>query len=424
MNFLYALSQLPSVDHFFVDIVDELDDRKNMAFIMPPQIDSYEIESLIRQKMLDRGLNVENVFLPDLKEKISPISQIASIFSINWVHKNCPMTVENLLLSSGLPDCMIFIGFSKLKYEDKILWIEFLNNWNNVTLSSTHRYIIQKPSLCFIISGYDELSGEIDAHPQLSSRYWFGIPSALEIRLLCRFSNNFTNHGNGKARWLEYMIPSLVGSDVFLVELIQEVLFSDNDDIIDFFSQDAVKKSWTKNNLSKWGLDSFFAAIKKDKGHKNDIRLYYELIARGVLCRTLEYGTEIHASALAAINDKEQIISRIWRGQLSLLLPMVDNIRLFICDLLTERYGEGWPLYFPPKEAEELELVKANPRACQLGHLYYTMQNYQQFAAEREYLVLMRAAKNVRNELAHYRPIEYSDYSLLFSEARKHGIKV
>jgi hypothetical protein len=120
----------------------------------------------------------------------------------------------------------------------------------------------------------------------------------------------------------------------------------------------------------------------------------------------------------------QQIEKRMWRGQVSMLLPAVDTIRLYICDRLTDNYGLDWPLSFPPKEPEELQRVKNNPRASQLGHLLHTIQYHRQFAEERKYIPLVKRAKEIRNELAHYRPINYTDYQMLAWEASKFGLNV
>src|SRR5690554_1954809 len=106
----------------------------------------------------------------------------------------------------------------------------------------------------------------------------------------------------------------------------------------------------------------------------------------------------------------EQILNKIWQGQLSLLLPLVDMVRVAVCDRLTDQYGQVWPFWAAPRESEEREQVKENPRACQLGHLECILIKRPAFSTESEWLAMIKTARHIRNELAHYRPVKYEDY--------------
>ncbi len=424
MSLQSMMIKLPGIDQFIADIIDDCYDRKSVVVVVPPQLDVYEIEYLIREKISEQGLNFKEAILPELPMGEQPAAQLGIRFSVKWVSQNCPMTVKNLLASSGLPECILLCGFTMIGNENKALWLDFLNSWNKVSLSAGTRGIQQKPAICLVLAGTDIVTSSLDSVPQLSIRHWFGFPSALEIRLLCRFSEVYSRGQKEKARWREYLLPSLVQSDVYLADKLWNTVIKPVNEIVDFLSQDASMKRWDKELLLKWGLNNFLRNNERETDISRILAFYPDLFANGVLCCTLEYGTEVHSSALAAIEKYDQIKNRMWRGQLPLLLPMVDNIRLFICDHLTERQGGGWPLFFPPKEAEEVELVKSNPRACQLGHLYHAIQNHPQFIDEKKFIPLISITKKIRNELAHYRPVNFSDYQKMVTEAKKLGLYI
>ena len=119
----------------------------------------------------------------------------------------------------------------------------------------------------------------------------------------------------------------------------------------------------------------------------------------------------------------------LWRGQSELLLPIVNEIRLRVCQDLTETYGSDWPVkWVPPHFEHDIEEVSRSPLGAELSHVNYLIQNlgirnhrhdlYQKrFLGD---LVLM--AKTVRNEIAHYNPVSCQDFARLCHERNKAGI--
>ena len=419
MRLQELLIQLPAIELYVENIIEDLLDKKTVIVAIPPQYDVSDMEYLLRGKIRERRLHAEEVLLPELPDGELPAAQIGARFSVDWVSANCPRTVENLLVSSGLPECILLSGFFQLPEKKKGLWLDFLNTWSRAPLSGSSRGIQQKPALCLVA---DMASIPMNSTPQLSIRRWFGFPSALEVMLLCRYGEGPGGGQRERARWREYLLPSLVESDVALAEKMWDIVFKPVDEIIAFLAEDAREKGWSKNALLDWGIDPFITANRRDMDISRIQSVYPKLLANGVLCRTLEYGTGVHISALAALQLDDRIKKRIWRGQLSLLLSMVDNIRLFLCDILTEKHGAGWPLFFPPSDPEELEQVKFNPRACQLGHIHYSIHNYPHFLEEKKYLTLIQTTRKIRNELAHYRTVNYSEYKGMVLEAKKYGL--
>ena len=54
--------------------------------------------------------------------------------------------------------------------------------------------------------------------------------------------------------------------------------------------------------------------------------------------------------------------------------------------------------------------------ACQLGYLKHLLMKCGEMNREKTLLPLVSQAGEVRNELAHYRPVEYSQYERLLKE--------
>jgi hypothetical protein len=125
---------------------------------------------------------------------------------------------------------------------------------------------------------------------------------------------------------------------------------------------------------------------------------------------------------LCRIDQFQTVKHRMWRGQATLLLPFLDDLRLSACRHLTRTYGQQWPLRWQrPESSEELEAVANDPLACQYGHLVNLLGTCRAFYSERGWLPVLAHARWVRNELAHNRPIGFGEYHGLFIEARRIG---
>jgi hypothetical protein len=147
----------------------------------------------------------------------------------------------------------------------------------------------------------------------------------------------------------------------------------------------------------------------------------HSLWAKGALCWTPEYGLELHPSALVLLEKVEAIRHRLWRGQASLLLPIIDTIRIVVCEYLTQRYRKDWPLcWHTPESPEETSALRENALACQWGYLEWLLGNCEHFARERDRLLpLARRMKHMRNELAHYRRVTLSDFEGIRGEVNR-----
>lgn len=152
---------------------------------------------------------------------------------------------------------------------------------------------------------------------------------------------------------------------------------------------------------------------------------FWQPWARGGLTYTPEHGLEVHPALLAYSGHTAEVEKRLWRGQAELLLPMLNEIRLRICTHLTEAYGSDWPFKWEePAGAYELEQVKATPLAAELGyifHLFVVAGKGHPLNTNSHLSNLVRDAKNVRNQVAHYKPVGYRDFERLCKERNRVG---
>jgi hypothetical protein len=418
------VAKLPGVDLFLSGIIGDCYNNKAVLVVIPPIVDISEIESLLLEKSYEAGMKGEALNIYDVQDIDMPVCAVCQRLGIDFLVNNKAMTIGNILTTEKIPECLFLFGLYDVDDDLKSKWFDFFNNWNKAVVPTKSNQVSQKPAICMFVKGPDLLNATIAETPQLEVRYWHGVPSALEVRLYCRLIGEYNYNQNFRAKWQEFMIPALAINDLTLVEELWDVVLSSFDDIKNYFSGDAQKRGWSKEQLKKWDIESYMNSEKNGLQFTKIRNDYACLLANGIVNTTLEYGVDIHSSALAAIEEYELLIKRLWRGQISLILPIIDSIRLYLCDIFTEEHGEGWPLFFPPGDPEEVEQVKTNPRACQLGHLCHTMQNDQRFYRQRKFLTLAKKARHIRNELSHYRAISFSEFRLLMNEVSKLSIRV
>lgn len=178
---------------------------------------------------------------------------------------------------------------------------------------------------------------------------------------------------------------------------------------MDTLKEYAAHRGWTRALLQQCQRQ-FRSNFRRGGGLEvpRDLR---SLWADGIVYFTPEFGLEFNTAAMAALGYRQEIRHRSWRGQVGLVLPMLDRVRLAVCAHLTETYGPGWPLLITPESEQEASAMSADPFACQLGHLDLLLHRSRTLAWEDRWIPLIREARGLRNELALYRPVCFADFS-------------
>ena len=140
--------------------------------------------------------------------------------------------------------------------------------------------------------------------------------------------------------------------------------------------------------------------------------------ASGRIIFTPEYGAEHHPATLASVGRLIDVEYRLWRGQSECLLPILNRIRINVCDHLTATFGHDWPTNpYAPKETYELEAVTNNPRGAGFGYIEHLLSVVPKFKERRELLPIVSRSRVIRNEIAHYRAVSFGEFSELWKEA-------
>lgn len=410
-SFNSALFLVPSVQQFVNTLTSDLANKRSLVVLLPVGVDPAGIWSALRAELWKRDFEFEEMSLPTLPEGRAPVAALSEVLRVNWKSSDIPRTAANLMATGNLPDIVQLEGLEELPDTARRDWVMFLTQWARISQNMADRGRMPT-ALCMVVPAVAILPHIPESDVHLAVHWWWGFPSTLEIHLLCRLGNE-SNAWGIVPRWREHLLPALVGNDVSLVECLWDCLHLNAEDLVDRLYSFAEQRGWEAKALRTWGAEELVVTSNYDHGHQPSplSAQLRTLWAHGALCWTLEYGLELHTAALAILGRNEELRHRLWRGQAELLLPLIDHMRLKLCDHLTQSYGHDWPVrWHPPASSEEEAAVRNSPLACQWGHLEWLLKNCVHLRSEQRWVSLASLARWIRNEMAHYRPVTFRDF--------------
>lgn len=415
----------PGGRHFLENVQEDLKDQRSLIILLPSGFEPEPLGDTLCFNMEQQGFAFTRIWLPDLSLEHGPPAALGKALGITWSHSQPVRTVETILQSQDLPEIIYLDGLDSLPQEHSVAWIAFIQQWAQACQGRAETAESDLPVLCLIAQAIHILPYDLTTNVFLSIRYWWGIPSALELRLLCRMESD-GGQNTSVSRWREHVLPALAGSDTKLVEYLWDRVDTTNEALIDLLLLYAQDRGWNQAALKEWGSYEELNIAGIDGNEVPD--KMYELWAHGVLSHTPEYGLELHSAALAVMGQHEDLLHRLWRGQAPFLLPLIDSVRLALCDHLTQRYGARWPVrWLEPEHETERQAVTNTPLACEWGHIERLLHTCSSLQQERRWLPLVSQTRRVRNLLAHYRPIDLTSFRKVcqeISRSRKKGLSL
>lgn len=422
MDLEHLVYSLPSTQAFIDSVTDVTGDGVKIV-LLPDNLSREMVGRLIRNRANSSKLRVDRIFDPGEE---SPVMSAANSMHASWPSPRTLRTVDNLLRCENLPDILYVHRIGAVR-----TWTEFIEAWAREFGQLRKSSAAKIPSLCVIAKLRDFDFTLPAGERNISTIWWWGFPSSLEIRLACRIAGDRqANVDPAAIKWREYVLPGLVGNDVQLAEYMWDFISDGTDQAV--------------NNLAKyWGrledakvaepIDEVVETVNAGR-RRYDIgqglpEQLWRLWAAGGLVYTPEYGLEPHPAFWAHSGRNSTVHHMIWRGQSELLLPFVNEIRLKVCQDLTATYGGGWPTkWVTPGSGHEVTEVNRSPLSTEIGHINYLLQNLgmrnrrHDLHPKRFFADLVFKAMKVRNEIAHYSPVSYRDYVDLYEERNEVGI--
>ena len=401
---------MPTARRLLDQTFDDLRVGRSILGLLPEGVDPILLRSALWDGLGYLHLHIAEVSLSHNAQ--SPAAAIGQALNVNLRGDLAPRTVETLLDLPNFPEILFLDGFEELDETDRVRWLRFMAHWAQVC-QGKHSTDVPSSALCLLAPASKVPYQYLDStNVFLTIRPWWGIPSILEMQLLCRLTS--LQDISSSSRWREYIIPSLSGSDLNLGDYLWDKVQRTDTKLMDALRDFAFRRGWTRDELEALSVPHF----PQDSGPLSSSHLYHAW-ARGLVHWTPEYGFERHSAVLAMLELEEYLDYRLWRGQSGFLLADINRVRLSLCFHLNQ-YGRHWPYKWrEPETDEERQAVRDSPFACQLGHMESLLLNCQDLRRERKWISLVRRSRHIRNYLAHYRPISLNDYEGFCREVRR-----
>jgi len=395
---------LPSISLFIERAIDSLRDYKSIVLLLPPIIDIDDFCEKLKYELWKSDFSQHEISLDNIESNLKPLEILNKEFFPDQPTR-FPKPVVDIQACSELPDLIVLSNLHRLSQSQLKDWMELLDSWSELAHQNINAGKNVKPMVAVVLANL-----VIDMLPPrklfLDYYWWWGFPSSLEVSLLCRSQSNKYFNSDPTNTWKERLLSSLTPGDLNLLEHLWD--FSDKRfiDLVDGIrsyahpTDSSMNMSRLPDKLGRiTDLSLVFPGDPPPKGIQH-------LWSKGEIYATIEYGVEFHPSILLEQN-LDGIRHRLWRSQSELLLPIIDGIRVDMCQELTQRLGRDWPYKWDtPIEPDDLKSVKENPAATQLGYIVYLLETNSKFASYRQWLPIARTARSIRNDLAHYRTID------------------
>ena len=421
MDLEQLVYSLPSTQTFVRSAIDVVVGGVKIV-LLPDNLSREMVGRLIRNHAEASNLEVRSLFG---RGNDNPVMAAANAMNVDWPSPRTLRTVENLLVCGNLPDILYVhrIGSART-------WSDFVVSWAAAYRCLHDSGAANLPTLCVIAKLRDFDFDLPQGDPNISVLWWWGFPSSLEIRLACRIAGD--RHADDETtavKWREYVLPALVGNDVQLAEhmwdLVSRGAETSVENLTEYWNQLEDVKVRHPIDECVGTVNANRATLDIGQGPPDAL---WHLWSVGAVVYTPEYGLELHPAFLAFAGRRTTVHHMVWRGQSELLLPLVNEIRLAICQDFTASFGNRWPVkWIPPRSEHELQEVNRSPLSAEIGHINYLLINLahnprHDLYPKRVFGKLTAKAMHVRNEIAHYDPVSYGDYVELCEERISLGV--
>lgn len=410
---------LPSTRSLLDRLADQLAGGTSLLVLLPPEVDPADV-----QEQISARLGQRDVWETSLDTRtpgvMTPATALANELGIDWPSPDTPRTISNLVAELACqPRAFDVVHIDHVtELSDAMLqdWLDALRQW-----SEASRFFADEGvptcTLCLCVRAPAVRNRRLpDSDVRLQVIRWQGLPSVLELHVACRLLLN-GDAATPAGRWREHLLPPLAGSDTMIITALWEHICRTPADLRAALHSLADERGWERDHIESLTspfLDNHF----QPNGKLRSRHRWQDLWDAGLAVCTPEYGWELHPAALALLGRVDELDHRIWRGQSALVLPMVEQIRLTLCDEISRTHGTTWPCWGTPDGQRQQDAVAENPRACEWGYLVHLLETHShRFGAGRNrWHRLARIARNVRNEIAHYRPITFAEFEVLCNE--------
>jgi hypothetical protein len=407
-------SLLPSVRNFVVDCGDDLASGVSVVLVTSRTQVVDDLWDAIGSDQTRRGMAVTSM---DLAAGDYPANTIGLTegLGLEWPDSTTPRTLSSAIGLPDWPEVLFLEGLWHLPTTEQAQWVSFIGEWARESKLKADAGAPPTAVLC-AISASETCIESLAPDLYLRVRWFWGSPDVLETCLISR--QLAAARGRGRdSRYKEIVFPSFSCCDLSLLEVLWDLPRVDQSSVSVALVDYAEQRGWADLRSTVDGLQRDIKFSSPTPDHLRDSLL--EAWAEGILWWTPEFGLEIHVAATAVMADKRVLVERLWRGQVAGFMPLLEGLRIDICQYLSENVGENWPLLWAEPESErEKQALLSDPLTCGWGYLTFLMKTQRGLRAICDLRALCRVAHGMRNSLAHYHSVEPSAFDALLTETR------
>jgi hypothetical protein len=287
-------------------------------------------------------------------------------------------------------------------------WVAFLERWQAVTRAN--RDTDRQPCRFCVVADASLLRKAPSEDVFLTIVHWWGVPSELEMELLCRTlppadSNLFTF----EQRWRGALLPVLAGGDPGLLEELNAGSPTVSKQLRDVLSGYCSRQGWP--NYPHKGFCRDIANLIPT--FSNEVSFVppasaVDLWAAGLLVMSPERGVHVHPAYLCT-DDAKWLDFFDWQAQQRAYFGLMEQGRFAVCRNITEVLGKGWASAVAPNDPNEEERIQRSDIYCGWGHLSLVLKQ-PWLAAFSNWIGPSGLAKSLRNKLAHAEPTPIENF--------------
>ncbi len=390
-----ALRRIPSFEDFVRDVAEDAGEGRYFVVLTAGQVNPIHLAEALSGRLFASNRNLIRIAVSEQRTGESEPAFLSRTSCLEPAEFQPGRGGELDFVS----DVILLEGLDEAPRDVARRWLKFIEDAARLRSSGRH-------SIGAIVRTTPDDSLAHSSDTRFSIHRWWEVCSVLDLRLLVRMSES-GDASAARARWREAVLPPFAAGDVELVERLWDAVAGTEAEIGAVLREVAAER----------GIDPV-----RLKPMANALKNRGEYVAAGGPGRweaawrlgaaqaTREFGPEPTVLALAVLEDMRELRHRLWRGQATLMLPQLDEVRMSVCEELSNVHGTGWPLRFARYDDEEdRKRVEGDPLATDYGPLERVVRNASARAGK--FVPLVSHARKLRNELAHYRPITYAQYA-------------
>jgi hypothetical protein len=391
------------------EIADQLINGVSTIVLIPNAWEPSEVEYSLRRTVeeLDSYSDVRRLVLTEWNGS-SPVMFLSDAFSVSWKDPFTPRTTDNLVGAGGLPDIIVVSGFSETSEENRRRWLQCVMDCDAATTRTRERY----PVFAVVASAEDPALEVVQVRPTLKLRFWYNLYT--QTFLAAKYQRSLTGQKLGEVNWKAALISSLAGADQYLASALEGAVVRSNAEIIRCLKAAAEKRGvtaqWKDEGTIELLIGQRYHPLARLSPDHHVVRLW----TSGLLDYSAEYGWEVPSCVLAALEKRILLEHRIWRGQLPVTMPVINQLRLLVIRYFEQTYGADWLFEAILDSASDENSAPRPLYGCWDAGLYDLKRILENQAPQSrraaELLPIVRLAHSLRNKLAHYTAIEPQEY--------------